>query len=98
MRKTMVIPTYWCRNSNEEWQEGDGVFDHPTPLDKNGTLKRTLESMKILSDRDFKLVILVCPTTDEIEDEVMEKVRGIIKEAGRLSAHGERGGVFILKA
>ena len=78
----MVIPTYWCRNSNEEWQEGDGVFDHPTPLDKNGTLKRTLESMKILSDRDFKLVILVCPTTDEIEDEVMEKVRGIIKEAG----------------
>ena len=75
MRKTMVIPTYWCRNSNEEWQEGDGVFDHPTPLDKNGTLKRTLESMKILSDRDFKLVILVCPTTDEIEEEVMEKVR-----------------------
>lgn len=81
MRKTMVIPTYWARNSNEEWQEGDGVFDHPTPLDKEGTLKRTLESMKILSERDFKLVILVCPTTDSIEDEVMEKVKRIVKEA-----------------
>lgn len=81
MRKTMVIPTYWCRNSNEEWQEGDGVFDHPTPLDKEGTLKRTLLSMNILEERDFKLVILVCPTTDTIEDEVTEKVRGIIKEA-----------------
>lgn len=81
MRKTMVIPTYWCRNSNEEWQEGDGVFDHPTPLDKEGTLKRTLLSMNTLEDRDFKLVILVCPTTDSIEDEVTEKVKSIIKEA-----------------
>ena len=57
------------------------MFDHPTPLDKEGTLKRTLESIKILNERDFKLVILVCPTTDEIEEEVMVKVRGIIKEA-----------------
>lgn len=81
MRKTVVIPTYWCRNSNEEWQEGDGVFDHPTPLDKEGTLRRTLESVKILEDKDFKLVILVCPTTDSIEDEVTEKVAGIIKDS-----------------
>ena len=81
MRKTMVIPTYWCPGGGIEWKEGDGVFDHPTPLDKEGTLGRTLESMKILKERDFKLVILVCPTTDDIEDEVVAKVKSIIAKA-----------------
>ena len=81
MRKTMVIPTYWGRNSDEEWQEGDGGFDHPTPLDREGTLRRTLESMKILDQRDFKLVILVCPTAEMLEDEVTDKVKKIIREA-----------------
>ncbi len=81
MRKTMVIPTYWCPGGGVEWKEGDGVFDHPTPLDKEGTLGRTLESMKILKERDFKLVILVCPTTDDIEDEVVAKVKNIIAKA-----------------
>lgn len=33
MRKTMVIPTYWCRRTGEAWREGDAVYDHPTPVD-----------------------------------------------------------------
>ena len=33
MRKTMIIPTYWCRRTGELWQEGDAVYDHPTPVD-----------------------------------------------------------------
>ena len=31
MRKTMIIPTYWCRKTGDPWQEGDAVYDHPTP-------------------------------------------------------------------
>ena len=27
MRKTMVIPTYWCRRIGEAWREGDAVYD-----------------------------------------------------------------------
>ena len=46
MRKTMIIPTYWCRRTGELWQEGDAVYDHPTPVDQEGTLERTLLSMK----------------------------------------------------
>jgi len=82
MRTTMVIPTYWSRATTDPWQEGDAVYDHPTPLDVEGTLGRTLESMKILNHKDFKLVIPICPTADEIEDQAEERVRGIIEKAG----------------
>ena len=61
MRKTMVIPTYWSRRSGEPWQEGDAIYDHPTPVDQEGTLERTLVSMKQFHEKDFKLVILICP-------------------------------------
>ena len=27
MRKTMIIPTYWCRRTGELWREGDAVYD-----------------------------------------------------------------------
>ncbi len=56
MRKTMVIPTYWSRRSGEPWQEGDAIYDHPTPVDQEGTLERTLVSMKRFREKDFKLV------------------------------------------
>ena len=67
MRKTMIIPTYWCRKTGDPWQEGDAVYDHPTPVDQEGTLERTLVSMKQFHEKDFKLVILICPTTPEVE-------------------------------
>lgn len=48
MKATMVIPTYWSRPSYTEWNHKDEVYDYPNPLDKEGTLFRILESMKIL--------------------------------------------------
>jgi len=80
MRTTVVIPTYWGRKKEIGWREGDAVYDHPTPIDEEGTLGRTLESMKILKNKDFKLIILVCPTTEEVEKEAEEKVKKIIGE------------------
>ena len=49
MKKVILIPTYWGRPTSEGWQEGDAVYDHPTPIDEQGTLERTLQSMKILN-------------------------------------------------
>ena len=46
MRKTMIIPTYWCRKQATLGRRGDAVYDHPTPVDQEGTLERTLVSMK----------------------------------------------------
>ena len=81
MRKTMVIPTYWCRRTGEAWREGDAVYDHPTPVDQEGTLERTLVSMKQFREKDFKLVILICPTTPEVESDAYEQVLRIVRRA-----------------
>ncbi|MDY7039244.1 MAG: cyclic nucleotide-binding domain-containing protein [Chloroflexota bacterium] len=80
MKMVMTIPTYWGRGSDVGWQEGDAVYDHATSLDTEGTLVRTLESMDILEDRDFQLVILACATAEEIETQVEEKVRSIVSQ------------------
>ena len=78
MRKVVLIPTYWSRERNE-WQEGDAVYDHPTPIDDDGTLARTLESMKLLSIKDFKLVLLICPTTPDVAERAERKVIDIVR-------------------
>lgn len=82
MRKVVLIPTYWSREKAANWQENDAVYDHPTPIDEEGTLQRTLESMRILVNKDFKLVLLVCPTTAEIEVQAEKKVIEIVKRVG----------------
>ena len=81
MNIAVVIPTYWSRKKDDPWIEGDAVYDHPTPLDGEDTLGRTLASMKLLDNQNFKLIIPICPTTDEIEDEAEDIVRRIVEEA-----------------
>ena len=77
----MVIPSYWSRKASAGWQPGDAVYDHPTPLDGEDTLTRTLESLAILENKEFALVILACATAREIEQEVEARVREIVLAA-----------------
>ena len=79
MRKVVLIPTYWSR-AKREWKEGDAVYDHPTPIDEEGTLARTLESMKKLSVKDFKLVLLICPTTPDVAEAAEKRVVQIVRD------------------
>jgi len=81
LKYTMVIPSYWARESKVGWQEGDAIYDHPTPLDNEGTLLRALHSIKILKDTDFQLVIIAVATAEDIETQVEKKVANIIKSA-----------------
>ncbi|NIM92923.1 MAG: cyclic nucleotide-binding domain-containing protein [Anaerolineales bacterium] len=81
MQTVMVIPTYWSRDSSIGWQPGDAIYDHPTPIDQNGTLARALESINLLTDTDFTLVLLASSTTPDIEGEVEERVKSIAREA-----------------
>ena len=80
MRTAVVIPTYWSREDNV-WHEGDAVYDHPTPLNGDDTLGRTLESMKILKNKNFKLVIPICATCKDVEGPSEKRVREIVKNA-----------------
>ena len=81
MKVTMVIPSYWTRESNVYLKEGDAIYDHPTPLDSEGTLLRAIQSTDILKDKDFRLVIIAVATAEDIETKVEKKVVNIIKSA-----------------
>ena len=76
MKSAIVIPTYWARVKP---LKEDLVYDHPTPLDHNGTLGRLLESLKILKKIDCNVVIISCPTSPSIGKEVKDKVDKIIE-------------------
>jgi hypothetical protein len=81
LKFTMVIPSYWARESKVGWQRGDAIYDHPTPLDNEGTLIRAIQSIKILRDTDFQLVIIAVATAEDIETKVEKKVANTIKSA-----------------
>jgi glycosyltransferase involved in cell wall biosynthesis len=80
MQTIMVIPSYWARPESTGWQEGDFIYDHPTPLNQPGTLGRTIASLGALARQDFELIVLACPSADDITSEVEEKVAAIIAE------------------
>lgn len=58
MKTVMIIPSYWSRENSVGWKKGDAIYDHPTPLDETGTLKRLSDSISILLDPNFELRIL----------------------------------------
>lgn len=78
MRTYMVIPSYWSGGKNN-WSEGDAVFDHPTPLIEEGTLKRALDSINILEDKNFTLIVIGISTNPRYDDKVHQKLEKIIK-------------------
>lgn len=79
MKTIMVIPSYWSRVKAVGWQPGDAIYDHPTPLDEEGTLGRTLNSLHTLKDKDFSLVVLACSTAPDIEADVEARVKDIVQ-------------------
>ncbi|MGB2762623.1 MAG: hypothetical protein WBC21_03780 [Minisyncoccales bacterium] len=79
MKVTMVIPSYWAREKDVGWKQGDAIYDHPTPLDSEGTLLRAIQSIEKLKDKDFQLVIIAVATTEDIERQVEKKIANIIK-------------------
>ncbi|MGB2697854.1 MAG: hypothetical protein WBD28_08370 [Candidatus Zixiibacteriota bacterium] len=83
MKTTMVIPTYWGREKKIGYKEGDTIYDHPTPLDEEGTLKRAIESTGILSQKDFDLVVIGCATSPDIQQQVEEKVKRIVRGSNK---------------
>jgi len=81
MKATMVIPSYWGRRKDDGWQPMDSVYDHPTPLDEEGTLGRLLDSFSILQNTNFNCVILGVATSEDIREAVEQKLSSIIQDA-----------------
>lgn len=81
MSTLMVVPTYWARVEAQGWRRGDDVYDHPTALDKEGELRRLIESIAVLEDKGFRVAVISVPATDEIQWEVEMKVDAILRSA-----------------
>ncbi len=81
MKTTMIIPSYWTRESSMVAKETDEVYDHPTPLDEEGTLKRAIESLSILGEKDFDLVVIAVSNAEDAEERVEEHVAQILKNS-----------------
>jgi hypothetical protein len=80
MKITMVIPSYWGRKKEEKRQTTDTIYDHPTPINEEGTLGRLLGSLSILTPKELRIVILAVSAAEEIRAEVEQKVASIVKE------------------
>jgi glycosyltransferase involved in cell wall biosynthesis len=81
MKLSIIVPTYWGRNSSQGWQDGDLVFDHATPLDGEETLGRFLDSLNVLNSTEYELGLVVVPTCREIEEQVVARVQQVVESS-----------------
>lgn len=78
IKTTITIPTYWARKYGEKGSPEDAIFDHPTPLDQQGTLAHSLESLAALKCKDFQVLIITAPVNPQLADQVEKVVEKII--------------------
>lgn len=57
----ITVPTYWTWKDGKA-HVGDVPYDHPTPLNQEGTLARLLESLRTIDGPEFKVVIITAVT------------------------------------
>jgi hypothetical protein len=78
----IAIPTYWTYPGGEGPEEI--VFDHPTPLDTPGTLRRTLESLTPLAARgvEVEVSVVAAATAPALEAAVARRVREVMESPG----------------
>jgi len=74
----MVIPSYWGRAEGVAEIVEEMVFDHPTPLNRIGTLGRLLDSLDIFDQVPGKIVIIAVANERAIAGEVEDKIDEII--------------------
>ncbi len=73
-RVTVTIPTYWGWESGRPSLPEDSIFDHPTPLDTEGTLPRTLNSLTELKSSDFQVILITAPVNPRLSESVEKKI------------------------
>jgi GT2 family glycosyltransferase len=73
----VVIPTFWTKPGATPSDSLLTVYDHPTPVDSDGTLPQCLESLAKVEGLD-QILIIVAATDPSIELLAEDRVRGIL--------------------
>lgn len=73
----VAIPTYWSHPGGAGPEEV--VYDHPTPLDSPGTLRRTLESLTPLVSAGVQVGVVAAAASLSLEKAVESRVQDLIQ-------------------
>lgn len=76
MRFCLAVPTYWTFPGGRD--EGEIFFDHPTPLDQEGTLPRLLTSLVPLLSAEDHIVVVAAATHDSLAGQTETRVRELL--------------------
>ncbi len=76
---TIVIPSYWGSEDASLDAAEVIMFDHPTPLNQEGTLARLLDSLELIGGEEFRVVILAVANTPHLVRDVVAKIHEIVE-------------------
>lgn len=87
MDLSIVFPMFWGREKSQIYLEEDQFYDHPTALDDDGTIPPLFESLQILDDRDFDLIVVAGANNPSYQERVEEAAKFLLEK------HAEEAGV-----
>jgi len=86
MEPVVIIPTFWTKPQTKRGRTASAavddlstVYDHPTPIDTDGTLPDCLRSLQHVEGLG-RVVIIVATTDESIEHRAEDKVREIVDD------------------
>lgn len=75
----VIIPTFWTRRRGRTPDNLLAVYDHPTPVDEDGTLPACLQSLQDVEGLG-RVVLIVAATDPSIEHQAEDRVRDILAD------------------
>jgi len=75
----VIIPTFWTRRRGRTPDNLLAVYDHPTPVDEDGTLPACLQSLQNVEGLG-RVVLIVAATDPGIEHQAEDRVRDILAD------------------
>lgn len=81
----VIIPTFWTGRRSRVPDNIRAVYDHPTPIDSDGTLPACLRSLEDVEGLG-RVVVTVAATDPSIEHAAEDRVREILADAPGIDA------------
>ncbi|MDI6900757.1 MAG: hypothetical protein QMC79_03585 [Anaerosomatales bacterium] len=79
MYPCVIIPTFWAHRRSRAGRRGGAVYDHPTPVDQDGTLPDCLRSLEDVHGLG-RVLVIVASTDSSVEHAAEDRVRGILAD------------------
>jgi hypothetical protein len=74
----IVFPSFWGRPEAQGARLEDFFYDHPTPIDRDGTLPACIESMRVLGDESAPILAVCGASIPELDAPCERRMREIL--------------------